>query len=197
MARWRIRNSPGPGFLGNAAGRSLPSAAQAQPQLVAIERVNTLDDADGRPVHFRDSDVDLLGVLAGVEAVEVQIGVETPVHRVHENAVFVDDPRFSLALAIVVHDEPVSDDALLVGLVGLLPLCLRLPLCACGCSAACVWQICPAAPARATTTSTTASTFLILVTNMAFTTPSVRAPCTNCFKTGGWAPRLIGSAGTA
>src|SRR5262245_3797995 len=45
-----------------------------------------------------------------------------------------------------------------------------------GCSAACVWWCSPAAPARASpATSTTASTPLILVTNMAFVTPVMRA----------------------
>ena len=68
-----------PRLLGKRRGPIFAQVAQAQPQLVAIEHVNPLDDADGRTVHQRDGDVDLLGVLAGVEAMEVQIQAMGPV----------------------------------------------------------------------------------------------------------------------
>src|SRR5438045_3073710 len=53
------QNFARPRLFGKRRGPIFVEAAEAEPQLVAVERVDALDDADGRTVHSRDGDVDL------------------------------------------------------------------------------------------------------------------------------------------
>src|SRR5262249_43406161 len=102
------------GLLGKSRGPII-FAAQAQPQLVAIEHVNTL--ADGRTVRL-PAEVDLLGILTGIKAVVTRNRVSVMV-RVTSNGAPANPPLHSLQFTVLIHDDPDADDAFLTAFGGL------------------------------------------------------------------------------